>query len=74
MDQKAVMDVASKFFDAVDIDKNGEIDFGEWSAATINKRTLLNETNLKSAFDMFDKDANGSISAEEVAEILGHNL
>ena len=74
MDQKAVIEVASKFFEAVDIDKNGEIDFGEWSAATINKRTLLNETNLKNAFDMFDKDRNESISAEEVAQILGHNL
>lgn len=74
MDKKTVVEVATKFFEAVDIDKNGEIDFGEWSAATINKRTLLNESNLRCAFDMFDKDKNGTISAEEVAQILGHNL
>lgn len=37
---------ATAFFEAADVDKNGNIDFGEWSAATINKRVLLNEKNL----------------------------
>jgi hypothetical protein len=41
---------AIEFFDAVDIDKNGSIDFGEWCAATINKRSLLREKNLRIAF------------------------
>jgi len=45
-----VEEEATGFFNAVDIDKNGTIDFGEWCAATINKRTLLNENNLKTAF------------------------
>jgi Ca2+-binding EF-hand superfamily protein len=45
------------------VDKNGSIDFGEWSAATINKRSLLNEQNLKATFELFDKDGGGSISA-----------
>ena len=65
---------ASDFFDAADADKNGSLDFGEWSAATINKRTLMSDTNLKIAFGLFDKDGGGSISAAEVAEILGHNM
>jgi hypothetical protein len=38
------------FFEGIDTDKNGSIDFGEWCAATINKRSLLNENNLKAAF------------------------
>lgn len=46
----------------------------EWSAATINKRVLLNEKNLKTTFEMFDKDGGGTISAQEIAQILGHNL
>lgn len=58
----------------MDIDANGEIDFGEWCAATIDKRSLLNETNLKTAFNLFDKDGGGTISAQEVAQILGHNI
>lgn len=65
---------ANDFFTQADQDGNGEIDFGEWCAATINKRQLLNETNLKAAFQLFDRDNGGSISAQEVAEILGHNM
>lgn len=43
MDQEKVVKEATDFFTNVDLDKNGSIDFGEWCAATINKRTLLNE-------------------------------
>jgi Ca2+-binding EF-hand superfamily protein len=43
MDQIRVVKDATNFFNNVDMDKNGSIDFGEWCAATINKRTLLNE-------------------------------
>ena len=74
MDPTQVEEEAKAFFEAADIDKNGSIDFGEWSAATINKRSLLNEKNLKATFDLFDKDGGGSISAEEIAQILGRNL
>lgn len=74
MDARQVADEARSFFEAADVDRNGSIDFGEWSAATINKRTLLNDKNLKATFDLFDKDGGGSISAEEVAQILGHNM
>jgi calcium-dependent protein kinase len=74
MDKTQVAEEARAFFEAADVDKNGSIDFGEWSAATINKRTLLNEHNLKATFDLFDKDGGGSISAEEIAQILGHNM
>ncbi len=74
MDPAQVAKDARDFFDAADIDKNGSIDFGEWSAATINKRALLNEQNLKATFDLFDKDGGGSISAEEIAQILGRNM
>ena len=37
---------------------------------TIPKKDLFTETNLKTAFDMFDLDKNGSISLNEVKEIL----
>lgn len=65
---------ATNFFKIADVDGNGSIDFSEWSAATINKTNLLNEKNLKECFKMFDKDGGGSISAEEVAAILGGQL
>lgn len=74
MDPEQVKREATAFFDAADTDKNGSIDFMEWSAATINKRVLLNEKNLSATFEMFDKDGGGTISAQEIAQILGHNL
>ena len=54
---------AKEFFLIADVDKSGTLDFGEWSAATINKTNLLNEKNLKEAFNMFDKDKSGQIDA-----------
>ena len=41
---------ANEIFDQADVDGSGEIDFGEWCAATINKNELLNEQNLRDAF------------------------
>jgi hypothetical protein len=43
MDPETVVKEATQFFKAADVDKNGSIDFGEWCAATIDKRGLLNE-------------------------------
>jgi Ca2+-binding EF-hand superfamily protein len=54
---------AKEFFIIADVDKSGTLDFGELSAATINKTNLLNEKNLKEAFNMFDKDKSGQIDA-----------
>lgn len=73
LDPAAVEVEARKFFNAIDADGNGSIDFTEWCAATIDKHKLINETNLQNAFDLFDKDRGGTISAEEVAKILGRN-
>jgi calcium-dependent protein kinase len=50
------------------------LDFGEFSCATINQRELLNENNIKIAFDMFDKDGSGSVEVTEIAAILGEGL
>jgi hypothetical protein len=37
MDPEKVKVQAVEFFNRADADKNGSIDFSEWSAATINK-------------------------------------
>jgi calcium-dependent protein kinase len=59
-----------KIFDRVDIDGSGQIDYSEWVVATIDKSKLLTREKLQSAFNLFDKDGGGSISAQEVKEVF----
>ena len=54
-----------------DADGSGEIDYSEWVVATMDKRKLLSNEKLEAAFNLFDKDGSGTISANEVKEVLG---
>jgi calcium-dependent protein kinase len=56
---------------AVDTDGSGFIDYSEFIAATMNKKTLLSSENMESAFKAFDKDKSGSISIAELKTMLG---
>jgi len=38
--------------------------------ATINESNLVTEERLKAAFRMFDKDGSGSLSPEEIKDVL----
>ena len=59
-----------KILARVDANGSGEIDYSEWIVATINKEKLLSKDKLKAAFQLFDRDGSGAISAEEVKQIL----
>ena len=65
---------ANSIFDTADVDGSGSIDFSEWCTATINQNQLLNEANMRAAFQLFDKDGGGSIEAAEIAAVLGHDV
>ena len=54
-----------------DIDGSGEIDYSEWLIATSDKQNIINDQKLQTAFDFFDKDKSGSISVDEIKEVLG---
>lgn len=55
----------------IDLDGNGKIDITEWNVATINKENALTMKKLRSAFNLFDEDGSGCISAEELKKAMG---
>lgn len=57
-------------FAKVDADGNGEIDYSEFVVATMNEKSLLSNNKLHTAFKMFDKDGGGSISTDEIKQVL----
>ena len=63
-------------FNKVDADGSGEIDYSEFVVATMNDKALLSSDKLQTAFKMFDKDGGGTISNDEIKQILsfGQNL
>eukprot|EP00350_Pseudokeronopsis_sp_OXSARD2_P009022 CAMPEP_0170548118 /NCGR_PEP_ID=MMETSP0211-20121228/6447_1 /TAXON_ID=311385 /ORGANISM="Pseudokeronopsis sp., Strain OXSARD2" /LENGTH=97 /DNA_ID=CAMNT_0010853475 /DNA_START=1132 /DNA_END=1425 /DNA_ORIENTATION=+ len=54
-----------------DADGSGEIDYSEFVVATMDKKKLLSNEKLETAFNLFDKDKSGSISASEIKDVLG---
>eukprot|EP00117_Sycon_ciliatum_P036058 scpid83368/ scgid27208/ Calcium-dependent protein kinase 4 len=60
-----------KMFRQVDTDGSGFIDYTEFVIASMNEKQLLSNDKLQAAFKMFDKDNSGSISADEIKEVLG---
>lgn len=55
----------------VDANGSGEVDYSEFIAACFNKDELLTAERLQMAFNEYDIDHNGSISKEELEEMLG---
>ena len=60
----------SKYFASIDTDKNNKIDYTEFLAATLEKKTFLKEERLYEAFCMLDKDRDGKITKEELMNVL----
>jgi calcium-dependent protein kinase len=60
-----------KMFNSVDTDASGFIDYSEFVVASISEKQMLSNEKLQAAFRMFDKDNSGSISSEEIKQVLG---
>lgn len=54
----------------IDTDKSGFIDYSEFLAAAIDRNKLLTQERLEAAFEAFDRDGNGKITAEELKYML----
>ena len=58
-------------FDAADVDGTGEIAYAEFLAATLDTKVFLREDRLRDAFASLDTDGSSSITAENLASLLG---
>ena len=54
-----------------DVDKDGEVEYTEFIAATLEARGNLEEERIAEAFDRLDTDQSGFISKRELAQFLG---
>ena len=66
LSKKEIEDV----FDSLDQNDTGNIEYEELIRALSDKRKLLSDKNLGEAFKFFDKDSNGFITWNEIAEII----
>lgn len=73
MREDLAIEEVERIFASSDIDKNGHIEYSEFLAVTLKKDSLISKKNLETAFAIFDRDGNGSISAEELKSILAGN-
>ena len=71
MGDLAAEEVVDKIMKIADSDGSGEIDYSEFVVATMDKRKLLSNEKLETAFNLFDRDNSGSISANEIKDVLG---
>lgn len=57
---------ADRIFKQIDLDDNGSIEFEEWCRATMNKRKILSQKRLLTAYNFLDDDGNGKVDFDEI--------
>jgi len=60
----------SRILEQVDANNSGSIDYTEFLSASMDKKMYIQEDVCWAVFRSFDKDGNGKISKDEIAEVL----
>lgn len=61
-------DEYQKMMDGMDRDGDGKVTWDEFVTAAIDKIALLNDKNIRAAFNVLDADGNGRISKKELKD------
>ena len=67
---KLSLDDVGKAMTVIDSNNNGVIDYTEFIAACMYSQDYSQEHQIKQAFQYFDKDNSGTISADELKQCL----
>jgi calcium-dependent protein kinase len=67
------MKEARDLFKRIDLYKNGVVNYSEWLIVARDKQKLVQEEWMQAAFQKFDFDGSGKISALNIKSILGAN-
>ena len=56
--------------DAIDTDKNGQINYTEFIASYADDKEMFKKDNVLSLFQAIDKDGNGTVDKHELRDLL----
>lgn len=70
MGESEAKEEVDRIMKEVDSDNNGFIDYSEFLKGSLDSSKVLSIQNLKLAFQMFDQDGNGTISASELRKVI----
>lgn len=62
------------WFDKLDTDKDGTVDYDEFINAGYDRAQLISKENLKVAFDSIDHDGDGSLDVQELRELFSNGV
>ena len=66
-------DNTKDFFDTVDQNKDGKIEFAEFLQAAVNHQSKLNKEIIETSFKALDLDGDGKLSMAELENVFSSN-